>query len=80
MFEDDQQTKIFMEMVGEFSNSCKYQDEDTKEEEESQEGDKETPEFSSKLANHNLLHIKNKFTPKVLVPLETLLGKNDMDL
>jgi hypothetical protein len=39
-----------------------------------------TSEFSEYMARHKVLKIKNKFTPKGLVPLEQVFDKNDVPI
>jgi hypothetical protein len=78
VFENDQQIKKFMEVIYEFENTHI----DSNDEEDSKlmvEGENEiTLEFNEYMVEHKVLHLKNNFIPKGLVPLDQLFDINDV--
>jgi len=68
VFEDDQQINRFLEMMNSFSST--HIDEDDGLQAESKIPPE--PSFPKYIANHKIMHLKNHFIPKGLVPLEQL--------
>jgi hypothetical protein len=67
-----------MEVIDEFANTHMDLDEYL-EMEDVIEGEVEAiPKFSNYMADHKVLHLKNNFIPKGLVPLEQLFDRNDI--
>jgi hypothetical protein len=73
VFEDDLETKIFLETVDEFSSSHIDQDQDTEE-------NPHADIFLNKIVDHHIVQLPNNQIPKGLVPLERLFDKNDIDV
>ena len=74
VFEDEEQVKRFLEIVGEFSNmeidACE------------EEGTEDTSErnWEEKMAGNKVLQLKGNVIPRGLVPLEILFDKNNVPL
>jgi len=79
-FGDDQQIKMFLEIINEFSFTSIDQDGEEESEEKIEESMETIPSFVNQIANHKIVQFKNNFIPKGLVPLEELFDKNDVYL
>lgn len=66
VFEDDEQVKRIIEVIGEFSNS-------TIDQEEEKEVDQKTTSWEDTLVGHKILQLKANTIPRGLVPLEIIL-------
>ena len=75
VFEDEEQVKRFLKIVGEFSNM----EIDSCEEEEEAENTSEN-KWEEKVAGHKVLQLKGNVIPRALVPLERLFNRNDVPL
>ena len=75
VFEDEEKMKIFLEIVGEFSNMEIDADEEEVESENSSERN-----WEEKVAGNKVLQLKGNIIPRGLVPLERLFNKNDVPL
>jgi hypothetical protein len=77
VFEDDEQIKKFLAVVGEFSETHADQENQNDSMWIMQEG--EDPEtFREKIVDHRMLVLKNNQIPKGLIPLERLFDQNDV--
>ena len=65
MFEDDEELKSFLQLVGEFS--LLQIDEENLDMVNPQADD--DPELNSKIADHDIIQLSNSFIPKGLIPL-----------
>ena len=74
MFEDEEQVKIFLETVGEFSNMEIH----TCEEEEAENTSED--KWEEKVAGHKFLQLKGSVIPWGLVPLERFFDRNNVPL
>ena len=74
VFEDDEQLKSFLQLVGEFS--LLQIDEDNLDMVNPQVVD--DPELNSKIVDHDIIKLSNNFIPKGLIPLEKLFDYNDV--
>jgi len=79
VFEDDEQIRKFLEMVGDFSKTHIDQEDQNDHTWIMQEGE-EPQEFREKISNHCMLVLKNNQIPEGLIPLERLFDQNDMPL
>ena len=71
VFEDEEQVKLFMETIGEFSNlTIDAEEEETK--------DSPKNKWQDTVAGHKVLQLKGNVIPRGLVPLERLFDKNDV--
>jgi len=76
VFEDDEQIKRFLEMVGEFSN-LEIDQEDESEELQEELSNRKFP-LKDSIGNQKIVELKNNVIPKGLVPLERLFNANDV--
>jgi len=65
VFEDDEELKSFLQLVGEFS--LLQIDEENLDMVNPQADD--DPELNSKIADHDIIQLSNSFIPKGLIPL-----------
>jgi ribonuclease HI len=70
VFKDEEQIKIFMEVIDEFENTHMDSNDEGDTKQEIGEEDEKIPNFSNYMVEHKVLHLKNNFIPKGLVPLE----------
>ena len=63
-----------MELIDEFSNTCNAQEHDEDKNIYCQKEENIDMKLSSKVANHKIVQLKNKFIPKGLVPLEKIMS------
>lgn len=71
MFEDEEQIKDFLEVIGEFANL------EIDQEEEAEEEHTDGLSFKGLIGNQKILQLKDNVIPKGLVPLERLFNAND---
>ena len=74
VFEDEEQMKIFLETVGEFSNM------EIDDEEEVESEDTPKRNWGEKVVGNKVLQLKGNIIPRGMVPLERLFDKNDVPL
>ena len=75
-FDDEEQIKDFLEMLGEFSN-LEIDQEDGIEGVQEDESSKNLP-LKNSIGDQKIMQLKNNVIPKGLVPLERLLNTNDV--
>jgi hypothetical protein len=69
-----------MEVIDEFVNTHIDSEDEKENEQEIGEEAEKTLEFSNYMVEHKVLHLKNNFIPKGLVPLEQLFDRNDVPI
>jgi len=77
VFEDDEQIKKFLEVVGKFSETHADQENQNDPIWIMQEGE-DPKDFRDKISGHRMLVLKNNQIPKGLIPLEILFDQNDI--
>ena len=82
VFEDDQQLRIFLEVIDEFSSThiyiYIYIEEYIKHGEEVDDIVQDDTCFNNHIESRKVLQLKNDFIPKYLIPLEKLYDQNYM--
>lgn len=67
-----------MEVIGEFSSSIIYQEEETENVEEEEEEIEDELHWKDSIVDHKIVQLKGNVIPKGLVPLERFLNENDV--
>lgn len=76
VFEDEQQLRIFLEVIYELSSIHIYIEEDIKHGEEVHDIVQDDTCFNNHIESHKVLQLKNDSIPKYLIPLEKLYDQN----